>query len=81
MGIFKASLLCIALIVLGLGVGCGRMEPTPYHPVSEVPQGPGLITGQKGAIVMGGDRSTDSPAAPQAKTASPGPRASNSPQQ
>lgn len=31
--------------------GCGAM-PMDYHPGNEIPPGPGLLTGEQGAIVV-----------------------------
>ena len=50
--ILKIGLMSLILTLLGL-ISCSRFEPSAYHPISEVPEGPGLFTGQSGAIVFG----------------------------
>lgn len=42
-GLFAAA--CLAL------AGCAA-EPVPYHSGNEIPQGPGLLTGEDGAFVL-----------------------------
>ncbi|HCY85244.1 MAG TPA: hypothetical protein DHV36_08935 [Desulfobacteraceae bacterium] len=57
----RLILICLVLTVLAVFYGCGKMEPAAYHPVDEVPQGPGLFTGKKGAVDIIGlpDESSD----------------------
>ena len=49
----KRSIIILVLLMAFFVIsGCGKMEPAAYHPVDEVPQGPGLFTGKKGAVVI-----------------------------
>ena len=42
------ALLAVACITLA---GCAG-EPVPYHSGNEIPQGPGLLSGEDGAFVL-----------------------------
>ena len=46
--------LCFGLTFLAtvLFIGCSDIKPAAYHPGSEVPEGPGLFTGEKGVVVI-----------------------------
>lgn len=41
--------------VIGLS-GCAKYEPLDYTPASEIPPGPGLFTGERGAFYPVGDK-------------------------
>ena len=36
------------LSLVGLVMGCAQYKPFEYHPISEIPEGPGLFSGAKG---------------------------------
>lgn len=43
----------IALVgVAGALAGCGTAKPVPYHSAQEIPQGPGMLSGDEGAFVF-----------------------------
>jgi hypothetical protein len=41
-------------ILVLLLAGCAS-EPVPYHSGNEIPQGPGLLTGERGEFVLSAD--------------------------
>jgi hypothetical protein len=52
----------LGLTVLGIGlmvVGCGPVEPFEPPQAGEIPDGPGLFTGSKGAFVLSRDLGTN----------------------
>lgn len=42
----------LSFLAAVLFIGCSGIKPAAYHPGSEVPEGPGLFTGEKGAVVI-----------------------------
>jgi hypothetical protein len=44
----------ILLILCGALAGCAA-EPVPYHPGTEIPRGPGLLTGAPGEFTLSAD--------------------------
>lgn len=67
----------LALVILaGALAGCGAAKPVPYHSAQEIPQGPGMFSGEDGAFIFrvgGGEQakavtpSLRPPAAPGSK--------------
>ncbi|HZM34887.1 MAG TPA: hypothetical protein VFC18_10365 [Burkholderiales bacterium] len=44
-----------ALVLMAfLAAGCAA-EPVAYHSGNEIPDGPGMLTGEKGAVVLNAD--------------------------
>jgi hypothetical protein len=43
----------LALLIV-LSAGCAA-EPVAYHSGNEIPSGPGMLTGEKGAVVLSAD--------------------------
>ena len=53
------SIFCV-LLAGSIGLfGCAKGEPFEYTPTSEMKQGPGLFTGDKGAFYLYGDKKQD----------------------
>lgn len=45
-----------AALVLALALAaCAGAKPFEYHPIHEIPEGPGLVTGEDGEWVIYGD--------------------------
>lgn len=42
------------VFVMVLCAGCAA-EPVAYHSGNEIPDGPGMLTGEKGAVVLNAD--------------------------
>lgn len=65
-----------ALVVLSAVLGACGGTPIRYHPPTEIPQGPGLLTGERGAFVLGGEqRGGALPEGPKAPPAAAQPNA------
>ena len=43
------------LSILCVGLGACAAEPVPYHSGTEIPRGPGLLTGPSGEFVLSAD--------------------------
>lgn len=73
MRLFKSKmfgLLCVAIVAAGL-MGCGaKGESFEYREISEIPEGPGLLTGDDGEFTVY-DSKKGGPAWKQAQTESP----------
>lgn len=64
------GLLCVVVIAAGL-MGCGgKGETFEYHDISEIPEGPGLLTGDDGEFTVY-DSKKGGPVWKQAQTESP----------
>jgi hypothetical protein len=55
-------ILCASAFALALSA-CGG-KPFEYRSSTEIPEGPGLLTGEQGAIVLAGPASTRTPGSP-----------------
>lgn len=62
----------LAGLTLALG-GCMGAKPFAYHPISEIPEGPGLVSGKEGGyvITLGGHDKPQARPAPQARRQAP----------
>ncbi len=49
----RARLTSVALALLL--AACAAAKPFAYHPIHEIPEGPGLVTGEGGEWVIYGD--------------------------
>lgn len=55
------ALPCVVLAVALVGCMAKRFE---YHSATEIPKGPGMLTGKEGAVVLYPDKNTDASSAP-----------------
>jgi hypothetical protein len=51
------------LLLAALLAGCGA-TPFEYHPASEIPQGPGMFSGEEGAFIISSDKKPATAASP-----------------
>ncbi len=40
------------VVIFGITVGCADGEQLEYHRIDQTPPGPGMVTGERGAIVI-----------------------------